>query len=339
MNINNFDFYLPKKNIAQEPKKNRSDSRLLVINRASNKFVNEKFNNICDYFTKNDLIIVNDTKVIPARLFGFRENTNGKVEILIERILDEKNIVCQVKSTRKLKKNDIIIVGKDIRVKVEDNSNLLIKIKILDYTAEELLLNHGTIPLPPYITRNPDERDKEYYQTIFAEKYGSVAAPTAALHFNENIIEKLKIKGIQVCKITLHIGMGTFSPIKINDVSQHKMHTEFYMIPEITDHQIRECKLKKGKIISVGTTVTRALESFYSNKKMPEKFYETSIFIRPGYKFKIVDHLITNFHLPKSSLLVMISAFYDNKKILEAYKFAIENNYKFFSYGDSTLIL
>lgn len=339
MNINDFDFSLPKNNIAQTPNKSRSDSKLLVINRTTNELKNDKFNNIDAYITENDLLIINDTKVMPARIFGVRENTGGKVEILVERIINNESFICQIKSTRKLKKNDIIIVGENVNLVVEKNNQILCEIKILDYSVEDLLSNYGSIPLPPYILRDPDDSDEEYYQTIFAEKYGSVAAPTAALHFDKNVLDKLIDKKIPICKITLHIGMGTFSPIKTYDITQHKMHSELYLIPKDTVEQIKQCRLRKGKVIAVGTTVARALESFYSSEKNSEKFYETDIFIKPGYDFKAVDHLITNFHLPKSSLLVMISAFYNTKKILEAYNFAINNNYKFFSYGDSTLIL
>ena len=339
MNINDFDFSLPKQNIAQEPKKSRSDSKLLVINRTTNGLKNENFSNIEKYIKNNDLIVVNDTKVIPARLYGLRKHTKGKVEILIERIISDESFICQIKSTRKIKKDDIIIINNDINLVIIKDSETFVEIKVLNYSVKNLLLNYGSIPLPPYIQRSPGEEDDIYYQTVFAEKYGSVAAPTAALHFDNKILEKLNKKGVKICKITLHIGMGTFSPIKTDNISQHKMHSELYMIPEVTDKEIKKCKLRKGKVISVGTTVTRALESFYGSNKKPEIFYETDIFIKPGYNFKIVDHLITNFHLPKSSLLVMISAFYNNKRILEAYEYAIKNNYKFFSYGDSTLIL
>ena len=198
---------------------------------------------------------------------------------------------------------------------------------------------YGEIPLPPYITRKPSDKDKQYYQTIFAKKDGSVAAPTAALHFDNKVLEKLKEKEIDVSNITLHIGMGTFSTIKKKNINDHKMHSELYYVPEVTANLIRQCKENNGKVIAVGTTVARALESFYCYQHESNKFYETNIFIKPGYDFKIVDSLITNFHLPKSSLLIMISAFYNTEKVLKAYKYAIENNYKFFSYGDSTLIL
>jgi len=339
MKLDIFNYSLPQIHIAQDPKVKRSDSKLLVIKRDSNELIDEKFINIDKYISNKDILVVNDTKVIPARIFGNRKNTNGKVELFIERILNENSFTCQIKSTRKLYKGDIIIVAKKIELKITENSNLLCKVSVKDYTVDKLISKYGEIPLPPYINRKPEDFDKEYYQTIFAKNKGSVAAPTAALHFDKKIIKKLKEKKVNICNVTLHIGMGTFSTIKENDINNHKMHSEMYSISKKTINSIKRCKENKGNVICVGTTSARALESFYTYKHEPDKFYETNIFIKPGYDFKIVDHLITNFHLPQSSLLIMIAAFYDIKNILKAYNHAIENNYKFFSYGDSTLIL
>lgn len=339
MNISDFDFILPRSFIAQTPKHTRSDSKLLIIKRDEDLLINENFKNIDKYISSNDLIVVNDTRVIPARLYGKRKNTNGKVEILVERILNEKNILCQVKSTRKLKINDIVIINNNTEIKFIKLLNNLAIFDTLNSSVEKLLSNHGTVPLPPYISRVPEDMDKKLYQTIFAEKDGSVASPTAALHFDQKILKKLKNKKIKICNITLHIGMGTFSPIKTKNIENHSMHSELYYVSQDTVNHIKKCKKNNGKIIAVGTTVARALESFYSSKNKPDVFYETNIFIKPGYNFKIVDHLITNFHLLRSSLLVMICAFYNKGKVLEAYEFAKKHNYKFFSYGDSTMIL
>lgn len=338
MQLDNFNFNLPKKLIAQNPKKQRSNSKLLIINREKNKFQDDIFRNIDKYFTKNDLIVINDTKVIPARIYGNRKNTSGKVEIFVERILSSSNFLCQIKSTRKIKKNNIILVGEGIELKVIKNNGLC-EIQILEISVSALLKNFGEVPLPPYISRKVNKKDVISYQTVFAKNDGSVAAPTAALHFDSIILEKLKNKGVKFANLTLHIGMGTFSTIKSNDINDHKMHSELYCIPSDTLKLIEECKKNNGKIISVGTTVARALESFYNSKNSAGIFYETNIYIKPGYKFRAVDHLITNFHLPRSSLLVMVSAFYKRDKILTAYEYAIKNNYRFFSYGDSTLIL
>ena len=338
MNIDVFDFSLPKKHIAQSPKNIRSDSKLLVINRETDELMNEQFANIHEYFSKDDLLVINNTKVIPARVFGNRKKTNGRVEIFVERIIDEKSFISQLKSTRKLKLGDIIMVGQ-IELQIDSYNATLCKIVVTNSSVNKLLNKYGDIPLPPYITRKPDSKDKKYYQTIFAEKDGSVAAPTAALHFDDSVIEKIKKKGVAISNITLHIGMGTFSTIKTQDIDKHKMHSELFCIPQTTLDLINKCKDNNGRVISVGTTVARALESFYSNKYEANKFYETDIFIKPGYDFKIVDSLITNFHLPQSSLLIMVAAFYDTERILKAYEYAIKNDYSFFSYGDSTLII
>jgi len=338
MKLNFFNFSLPKSHIAQSPKNIRSDSKLLVINRKTDELINEKFENIHKYFSKDDLLIINDTKVIPARVFGNRKKTNGKVEVFIERIIDERSFISQMKSTRKLKLGDIIMVGQ-IELKIDNYDAKLCKMVVINSSVKTLLNKYGDIPLPPYITRKPNSKDKEYYQTIFAEKDGSVAVPTAALHFDNRVLQKIKNKGISISNITLHIGMGTFSTIKTQDIEEHKMHSELFCVPQRTLDLIKKCKDNNGRVISVGTTVARALESFHSNEYEANKFYETDIFIKPGYNFKIVDSLITNFHLPQSSLLIMVAAFYDTERILEAYKYAIKNNYGFFSYGDSTLIL
>ena len=339
MNINDFDYSLPSNCIAQFPKNQRSDSKLLVINRLTDQLINEKFFNIDRYISPNDLIIINDTKVIPARIQGNRKNTKGKVEIFIERIMSDNSFICQLKSTRKLSIGDIVIINDIVELEIKKNDGVLCIIVIKNYTVKQLLHEFGNVPLPPYISRNENTLDKNYYQTIFAKEDGSVAAPTAALHFDEKVVKKLKDKGVKIANVTLHIGMGTFSTIKTKNINNHKMHSELFCVPEKTVDLIKQCKENNGKIICIGTTVARALESFYSYKYEVNKFYETDIFIKPGYNFKIVDSLVTNFHLPQSSLLIMIAAFYNTNKILEAYNYAIKNDYKFFSYGDSTLII
>jgi len=288
---------------------------------------------------KEDLLVINDTKVIPARLHGKRKRTRGKVEIFIERILSENSFICQLKSTRKLGIGDIVIINDIVELEIKKNDGILCIVVIKNYTVKQLLHDFGKVPLPPYISRNENTLDKNYYQTIFAKEDGSVAAPTAALHFDEKVVKKLKDKGVRIANVTLHIGMGTFSTIKTKNINNHKMHSELFCVPEKTVDLIKQCKENNGKIICIGTTVARALESFYSYKYEVNKFYETDIFIKPGYNFKIVDSLVTNFHLPQSSLLIMIAAFYNTNKILEAYNYAIKNDYKFFSYGDSTLII
>ena len=339
MNISDFNFSLPKESIAQMPKGKRSDSKLLVIDRSTKKLKDEKFENIYKYISENDLLVVNDTRVIPARIVGFRKKTKGRVEIFIERVLSEKLFICQIKSTRKLKNGDIVIIGNEIELRIENNDQILCEVLVENSSVKKLLNDHGSVPLPPYISRKPAQIDKDFYQTIFAKKDGSVAAPTAGLHFDDKVIKKLTEKGIKIAHITLHIGMGTFSSIKTNNIEDHTMHSELYSVPDTTIKLIKRCKQNNGRVISVGTTVARALESFYCTENEVNKFYETNIFIKPGYNFKAVDILITNFHLPKSSLLIMVAAFYNTKNIIEAYEHAIRTNYKFFSYGDSTIII
>lgn len=339
MNLDAFDYFLPEEKISQKPKIDRSSSKLLLINRNNHELRDEKFSNIHKYFSSKDLLIINDTKVIPARIFGYRKYTKGKVEIFIERIISQKHFFCQVRSTRKIKEKQRIVISDEIELEILHNDGTLCKVEILNSNAEYLLRNFGEVPLPPYINRKATNEDKLYYQTIFAQNEGSVACPTAALHFDNKILNIIKNKGINIAYITLHIGMGTFTTIKDRDINNHKMHSENYFIPSRTDYLVKKHKKNGGKIIAVGTTSARALESFYTTSNVVDKFYQTDIFIKPGYKFKIVDHLITNFHLPKSSLLIMISAFYNREKILQSYNYAINNNYNFFSYGDSTLIL
>ncbi len=339
MNLDAFDYFLPDSKIAQNPKKNRSSSKLLLINRKTHELKDEIFSNIHNYFSSKDLLVVNDTKVIPARIFGYRKHTNGKVEIFIERIISKNKFICQIQSTRKIKNENIIVINNEIELKILDNNSITCEVEILNSNINDLLENYGEIPLPPYINRQATKKDKFYYQTIFAKKEGSVASPTAALHFDKKTLENLKNKNINIASITLHIGMGTFSSIKKKNIDSHKMHPEIYCVPQKTVNLINSHKKNGGNIIAVGTTTARALESFYSKKHLADKVYETDIFIKPGYKFKIIDNLITNFHLPKSTLLIMVSAFYDREKILNAYNHALKNNYKFFSYGDSTLIL
>lgn len=339
MNISNFSFSLPEESVAQTPNDKRSDSKLLVIDRSTKKLKDEKFENLYKYISKDDLLVVNDTKVIPARIIGFRKKTKGRVEIFIERVLSEKLFICQIKSTRKLKNGDIVIIGNEIELRIENNNQILCKVFVENSSVKKLLSDHGSVPLPPYITRKPNQIDKDYYQTIFAKNDGSVAAPTAGLHFDDAVIKKLRKKGVKIAYVTLHIGMGTFSSIKMHNIEDHRMHSELYFVPDKTVKLIERCKQNNGKVISVGTTVARALESFYSSENKVDKFYETNIFIKPGYTFKVIDILITNFHLPKSSLLIMVAAFYNTKNIIEAYEYAIKKNYKFFSYGDSTIII
>ena len=242
MKLDIFNYSLPDQSIAQEPKDKRSSSKLLVIDRSTKKLKDEKFENLYKYISKDDLLVVNDTKVIPARIIGARKKTKGRVEIFIERVLSEKLFICQIKSTRKLKNGDIVIIGNEIELRIENNEQILCEVLVKNSSVKKLLSDHGSVPLPPYISRQPDQIDKDYYQTIFAEKDGSVAAPTAGLHFDNKLIEKLNKKGIKIAYITLHIGMGTFSTIKTHNIEDNNMHSELYCVPDKTVKLIEKRK-------------------------------------------------------------------------------------------------
>lgn len=330
-----FDYDLPADLIAKEPTQKRDGSRLLVVN---NDQLNEKqFSDITDYIDKSDLLVFNNSKVLKARLFGHKPS-GGKIEILVERILDNKNIIAHVRSNKTIHIGLKILLPDSIKIQVTELLNGLFKLQfeqsldIINY-----LEKFGHIPLPPYINRADEKLDMERYQTVYAKPYGSVAAPTAGLHFSPELLAKIEQKGIKTAFITLHVGSGTFKPVSVTDIKQHKMHSEYYSVDEKTIELIRQTHAGGGKIIAVGTTSLRTLETI-ANKALCAGDGETDIFITPGYKFKLVDKLITNFHLPKSTLLMLVSAFAGMDTIKNAYRFAIENKYRFFSYGDAMLL-
>ena len=339
MKLDKFDYKLPKDRIAQEPKKNRSDSKLMVLSKIDQTIQDDYFFNLCNYLSKNDLVIFNNTKVIPARLYGSK-STGGKVEIFFERKISDYDFLAFIKNFKLLDSKNEIIISNTQKVIVEKKIGDFYHIRSDKTTVHELLDSYGNTPLPPYINRKPTERDKNRYQTIYSSEIGSTAAPTAGLHFDEKVFSSMKSAGIQYCFCTLHIGLGTFSPIRTENINDYNIHSEFYSIPAETVEKISDCKKNHGRVIAVGTTVLRALESFYLNKnKTPDTFYDTNLFIKPGFSFSVVDGLITNFHLPKSSLLVLIAAFYGLEPTLRAYDHAINNQYMFFSYGDVNLII
>ncbi|SFV67891.1 S-adenosylmethionine:tRNA ribosyltransferase-isomerase [hydrothermal vent metagenome] len=329
MNLSDFDFNLPEELIAQTPLKNRSDSKLLVFD---NDITDTNFSNITQFINKNDLLILNDTKVIPARIFA-KKTTGGKLEIMIERIVDNNNIIAMIKASKPLKSDDLILFENGVKWQVINKDNSMYHLKSLnDIDVFDFLDNFGHIPLPPYIKREDNKNDKNRYQTVFAKNLGAVAAPTAGLHFNSELLEKFKHQFI-----TLHVGAGTFQPVRSENIKEHKMHYEHYHIPQKTIDAIKKTKENGGRIIAVGTTSMRALESAYALKEIKRE-NETNIFIYPGFEFKVVDLLITNFHLPKSSLLMLVSAFIGLENMHKIYQHAIKNNYRFFSYGDVMLL-
>jgi S-adenosylmethionine:tRNA ribosyltransferase-isomerase len=338
MLIEEFDFDLPQHLIAQTPLQKRDSSRLLVLNKNTKSFSDKKFTDFVDLLNTNDLLIFNDTRVIKARLFG-KKITGGKVEIMIERILDNRHALAHLKTSKKIFDGTIFEINEDVSVKVIRKENDLFYIEFnSNLSSYDILEKYGHIPLPPYIERSADKSDENRYQTIYAKESGAVAAPTAGLHFSDEIFKALDDKKIKYTFLTLHVGAGTFQPVRENDLDHHQMHSESFNVPDKTIQMIDDAKSKNGRIIAIGTTVLRALESKFSEETIQSGFKETSIFIKPGYTFKIVDALLTNFHLPKSTLFILVSAFSGSDTMKKLYQHAIKNEYRFFSYGDATFI-
>lgn len=340
MKLSEFDFDLPEELIAQTPLEKRETSRLMVLNRKDESIEDKHFYDILDYLHEGDILVRNNTKVIPARLFGIKEETNGHVEVLL--LKDKGNDIweCLVGNARIVKLDTIITFGdgslraKCVYIGEEGIRHFQM---IYDGIFYEVLDKLGIMPLPPYIKEKLEDKDR--YQTVYAKIEGSAAAPTAGLHFTDEINEKIKAKGVEILDVTLHVGLGTFRPVKVDNVLEHHMHSEFYMIDEDIADKLNNAKANGQRIISVGTTSTRTLESnFKKYGKFKATQENTDIFIYPGYQFEAIDALITNFHLPKSTLLMLISAFSNKEFIMKAYAHAVEEKYRFFSFGDCMFI-
>ena len=337
MNIDDFNYNLPENLIAQSPLKERRDSRLLIINPTKQTLQDSFFKQFTSHLSSNDLVIFNDTKVIKARLFG-KKLTGGKVELLIERIFDNTNAIALIKTSKTIKSGIEVMIDKGVYLKIISRKNNLFHIRLNKGSFEKLLKSYGHIPLPPYIQREDEEQDMIRYQTIYAKNEGAVAAPTAGLHFSQSDFKELNKKNITTAFLTLHVGSGTFQPVKVSDINDHIMHEEIYYLDANIIDAIAKTKAKGGRIIAIGTTVLRALESAFAEEVIKKDYNVTKIFIKPGFKFKVVDALFTNFHLPKSTLLMLISAFAGSKFTKKAYNHAIEKKYRFFSYGDAMFI-
>lgn len=340
MKTEDFDYYLPENLIAQTPINKRDESKLMVLNKETGTIEHRHFADIIDYLTPNDVLVLNDTKVMPARLIGQKEDTNGHIELLLLKNTQNNIYECLCKPAKRVKIGTIVNFGdgilkaKCIEVKEEGIREFEF---LYDGIFYEILDKLGEMPLPPYIHKKL--KDKNRYQTVYAKNIGSAAAPTAGLHFTQELLEKLKNKGITICYVTLHVGLGTFRPVNVEDVTTHKMHSEYYTINEETAKILNQAKKEGKNIVSVGTTTTRVLETVINQyQTFKECSGYTSIFIYPGYQFKAVDSLITNFHLPKSTLIMLVSAFCSKEIIMNAYSEAIKNNYRFFSFGDSMFI-
>ena len=348
MKIEDFDYELPEELIAQKPSERRDDARLLVVHRDTGQTEHKRFYDILDYLKEGDCLVMNDSKVIPARLFGVKENTGAKVEFLLIKRKEGDIWETMVRPGRRLKPGDVVIFSEEplMKANIKDYGDDGTRIVEFEYDGlfMERLEELGSMPLPPYIERAGDDSDKERYQTVYCREEGSVAAPTAGLHFTEEILKKAQEKGVETIYVTLHVGIGTFRPVKCENIEDHSMHFEEYHISEESAEKINRAKREGRRIISVGTTSTRTLESaaYYDEgagcMQVKRGDGNTGIFIYPGYEFKIIDSLITNFHLPKSTLLMLISALYDREKILDVYREAIEKRYRFFSYGDAMFI-
>jgi len=343
-NLSDYDYHLLEELIAQEPLKERDQSRLMVLYRNTGEVEHKRFTDILEYLNSGDILIINETKVMPARIYGERENTGSGIEVLLLKQIKDKQWEVLVNPGKRAKIGDIIVFKKSDGVVMKANVVGITETgeRILEFSYHgdfmQLLDDIGVMPLPPYIKKKLEDKNK--YQTVYAKKVGAAAAPTAGLHFTPRLLEKVQQKGVKLVKILLHVGLGTFKPVKVDDIRKHKMHAEYYEVSEDAARVINETKKSGKKIVAVGTTSVRTLETIADEKGFvkPEIGW-TDIYIYPGYEFKCVDALITNFHLPKSTLIMMISAFAGREKVLNAYNIAVKERYRFFSFGDAMLII
>ena len=340
MKTEDFDYELPEELIAQTPLEKRDESRLLVLDKESGSIDHKMFYDVIDYLNPGDALVINDTKVIPARIIGIKEETNAVIELLLLKDVNSNTWECLAKPQKRLKIGTIISFGDGLLkakvVKIKEEGITIVEL-IYEGILMEILEKLGTMPLPPYIHEKLENQDM--YQTVYAKDYGSAAAPTAGLHFTNELLEKIEKKGIKIVHVTLHVGLGTFRPVMVDDIKDHKMHSEHFIFTKEAADTLNEVRKNGGRIIAVGTTSVRTLESvLQNNDSFVPMVSDTSIFIYPGYKFKAIDALITNFHLPKSTLVMLVSALAGKENILNAYKEAVDNKYRFFSFGDAMLI-
>lgn len=339
MRTEDFDYYLPEELIAQHPADKRDFSRLMVVDRKTGQREDKHFYDIIDYLNEGDLLVMNDTRVIPARLFGHREGKEEKIEVFLLENIEKDKWEVLVKPGKKMKIGTKCIFSDELSLEVIDIKEDGNRVVEFSYEGifQEILDRLGNMPLPPYIKEKL--KDKERYQTVYSKNPGSVAAPTAGLHFTKELLKKIEEKGVKLAYITLNVGLGTFRPVKVDDVKNHKMHSEFYQISKETADLINETKKNNKRIISTGTTTTRTLESVYKkNGQIKEDSGWTDIFIYPGFEFNVIDCQITNFHLPKSTLIMLVSALASKEIILDAYKDAVDKKYRFFSFGDAMFL-
>lgn len=343
MRVADFSFNLPEELIARYPKENRTASRLMALNGNSGAIKDKNFVDVVSYINEGDLLIFNNTRVIPARMFG-QKATGGKVEVLVERLIDDKRFLAHIRASKSPKVGTELTLEGQINATMVARHDALFELKVhSEQSVLEVLEEVGHMPLPPYIDRPDEESDKERYQTVYNEKPGAVAAPTAGLHFDEELLEQIKAKGAELAFVTLHVGAGTFQPVRVEQIDEHIMHAEYVEVPAGVVEQIKATKKRGGRVIAVGTTSVRSIESAakvaLSKGNELEEFYgDTDIFITPGYQFEIIDALITNFHLSESTLLMLVSAFAGYENIMTAYQHAVDKKYRFFSYGDAMFL-
>ncbi|WP_281646269.1 tRNA preQ1(34) S-adenosylmethionine ribosyltransferase-isomerase QueA [Parendozoicomonas sp. Alg238-R29] len=338
MRVSDFHFDLPDELIARYPMPERSASRLLVVNGESGKPEHKTFRDVVDYLEPGDLLVLNNTQVIPARVFGQKE-TGGKIEVLVERVLDERMVLAQVRASKSPKPGARLLLEGGMEAEMVERQDAMF---LLRFAGEEpvvqMLEKHGHMPLPPYITREDELEDRERYQTVYGSRKGAVAAPTAGLHFDDELFAAIEAKGIEKVFVTLHVGAGTYQPVRVDRIEDHHMHSEYLEVPQDVVDAVNRTRARGGRIVAVGTTSVRSLETAARDGELKPFAGETDIFIFPGFKYQIVDALITNFHLPESTLLMMVSAFAGFEEVMNAYREAIDERYRFFSYGDSMLL-
>lgn len=342
MRLSDFKYNIPQKLVAQHPTEKRGDSRLMVVDRKTGKIEHRQFSDIVEYINPGDGLVVNVTKVFPARLKGYKEKTDANIEVLLLRKLNDSLWEVLVKPARKVRTGNTITVADDIVCEVVDNTTSGGRVVRFLYDGDfhQVIMEHGLPPLPPYIKREPNVLDRERYQTVYAQATGAVAAPTAGMHFTEEILDKLVAKGVHIIPVLLHISLGTFRPVTVEDLTRHRMDSEYYEVTPESSRAVNQVIKNGGKIFAVGTTVVRTLETvanFMGGVKFGQGW--TDKFIYPPYNFKIVNHLITNFHQPCSTLLMLVSAFCDKELVAKSYRKAIRENYRFYSYGDAQLYL
>jgi len=334
LHLSDYDYVLPNELIAQYPLEKRSASRLLCVN--SKQLSDQTFSHFINLINESDLLVFNNTKVMKARLYG-KKATGGKVEVLIERLLDQNQAIAHIKASKALKEGALIYLENGEYLKVEGREGDLFKISY-QQDLMDLMAESGHLPLPPYITRDDNQQDQSRYQTVYAKHQGAIAAPTAGLHFDQELLAQLAEKNITMGHLTLHVGAGTFQPVRVENLDQHQMHAEWVEVDDLLVEQVKQCRQRGGRVIAIGTTSVRGLESASQQGEIKAYTGDTRLFIRPGYQFKSVDAMLTNFHLPKSTLLMLVSAFAGFDTIFNAYQQAINKKYRFFSYGDAMFL-